>query len=216
MKTAPHQPAESSAAPAAAAANAAAAAPPPPAEAHDAARAALRDLIALAAEAATREAEVAQAHTDEVDQAERELARTRSNIEMRFKGVRDDVQQKSQARLDQINEQFQAELAALKQSDTSRKEMMLDDFERASADIEHKVQQAVWLAESVFEAAQNGLKEEAKKAKEMLATQMAALDELDQSADRLVQQYRQQPPDFLAAEEPLAEGVKPQAAFDAA
>jgi head-tail adaptor len=152
MQTAPQQPADPSTSPSAS---------PQPAE-HDAARAALRDLVTLCAECTAKEAEIAQTHQAEVEQADKELARFRSNFEMRFKALRDEIQQKSQVRIDEINRQFQAELAELKASDTHRRRMVVDDFERVNGDVQNKVQQAVWLAESVYEAAQNGLKEESK------------------------------------------------------
>src|SRR5688500_7875805 len=96
-------------------------APPPPPADHDAVRGALRDLVALAAECATKEAEITQAQQAELEQAEKELARSRSNVDLRFKGVRDEIQTKTQARIEQINQQFQAELAELKQSDAQRR-----------------------------------------------------------------------------------------------
>src|SRR5687767_11585904 len=98
----------------------AATAPPPAAAAaadHDAARGALRALVALSAECAAKETEIAQAHAAELDAAEKEVARSRSNVDLRFKGVRDEVQSKTQARTEQINQQFQAELAELERSD---------------------------------------------------------------------------------------------------
>src|SRR5918993_2977209 len=142
MQTVPQQTSEAPPSPASAA--------PPPAD-HDAVRGALRDLVALAAECAAREAEIAQTQQAELEQAEKELARSRSNVDLRFKGVRDEIQTKTQARIEQINQQFQAELAELKQSDQSRRQMVADDFEKATADVNHKIQQAVWLAESMFE-----------------------------------------------------------------
>src|SRR5688572_29023320 len=121
------------------------AAPPAPSPAdHDAARGALRDLVALCAECAAKEAEIAETHAAELDAAEKELARSRSNVDLRFKGVRDEVQSKTAARTEQINQQFQLELAELKQSDLTRKQQVADDYERATADVNHKIQQAVW------------------------------------------------------------------------
>ena len=176
-----------------------------PAADHDAARAALRDLVSLCARCAARETEIAQTHQAELDAAEKELARSCSNVELRFKAVRDDVQSKAQARIAEITEKFQAELAALKQSDAQRRRMAADDYERATADVQQKMQQAVWLAESMYEASVNGLKQESAKAKEKFSDELFELDELERQADLLVERYRQKPPVFVAPPAPPAE-----------
>ena len=221
MQTVPQPSAESTptltdAAPASAATAAATAPPPSAAADHDAARAALRDLVALAAECAAREAEVAQAHRAALEQAEKELGRSRSNVDLRFRGVREEIQTKTQARVEQINQQFQAELAELKASDAQRRRTVLDEYERATADVNQKVQQAVWLAESMFEAQQNALIAEEGKAKEKLSDELFDLDETQRLAEALIEKYRQQPPPYAGPdEEPLPEGQAADAIYAA-
>ena len=199
------------------AASPAAADAPPPAADHDAARGALRDLVALCAECAAKEMEIRQTHAAELDAAEKELTKSRSNVDLRFKGVRDEVQSKTAARVEQINQQFQAELAELKQSDLARKQQAADEYERSTADVNQKIQQAVWLAESMFEAQQNALIAEESKAKEKLSDELFDLDETVRLADALIEKYRQTPPPFVGPEEsPLPEGQAPEAVFASA
>jgi len=125
-----------------------------------------------------------------------------------------EVQSKTQARVEQINQQFQAELAELKQSDLSRKQQVADEYERATADVNHKIQQAVWLAESMFEASQNALIADEGKAKEKLSDELFDLQETIHLADGLIEKYRQTPPTYAGPdEEPLPEGQAADAVY---
>ncbi|HYO11535.1 MAG TPA: FtsK/SpoIIIE domain-containing protein [Tepidisphaeraceae bacterium] len=182
----------------------------------DPARAALRELVALSSQCAARENEIEQAHREALESAEKELARVRSNLEMRVKSVRDELQQKYAARVEQINQQFQQELAELKENSDGRRRHITAEFEKIQEDVNGRVQQAVWLAESMFEGAQNGLKEESKKAKEEHQKQLEALYELEQQADATVRTYRQEPPPADAFVSPRADAESRPDGSDAA
>jgi S-DNA-T family DNA segregation ATPase FtsK/SpoIIIE len=188
--------------------------PATPASGNESARAALRDLIALCAECAARETEIEQAHGSALDHAEKELLRVKSNLEQRSKAAREEIEQKAQARVEQIKQQYEAELAELKSNDTGRKRLLVDEFERANQDVQSRLQQSVWLAESVYEGAQNGLREESKKAKELYGNRLAALEDTEKAADALIAKYRQTPPAYFPADEPLEQGADPDKAFD--
>src|SRR2546421_6943698 len=103
-------------------------APPPTAveqpAPHDAARTALRELVELCAQCAAREVEIDEAHRTALDQAERELTRGKSNAEMRFKSVRDEVAAKAQARIGEINAQFESESAQLEANDAGKRQVV--------------------------------------------------------------------------------------------
>src|SRR5215213_9405513 len=171
------------------------AAPAKPAPAvHDAARTALRELVELCAACATREAEIEQAHRAALEQAERELGRGKSNADLRFKSVREEVAAKAQARVEEIQAKFQSELQELQSNDGGKRRHVTDEYERAAGDINGKMQQATWLAESVFEGAQNGIRADSKQAKEILATQLESLDTAENTAHELIAKYRQTPP----------------------
>jgi ABC-type multidrug transport system fused ATPase/permease subunit len=178
----------------------------------DPARAALRDLVSLSSETAAKERQIEQAQAAAMEAAEKEFARTNSNLEMRLKAVREELAQKHQARLEQINAKFQAEMAELKQTDDARRRHINAEFEKLNADVNAKVQQSVWLVESVLEGAQVASKEESKRAKEQHAKQLEELDELENGAKRLIESYRQQPPADLAIPAEKIEG-KPDEAF---
>src|SRR5947208_8035076 len=160
----------------------------------DPARAALRDLVVLCSECAVRETQLEQEHRETLEQAEKELARAKSNLEMRVKATRDEVQQKYQSRIDQINQQFQSDIAELKSTDEARRRRINDDYEKTHAEISNKIQQANWLAESVYEGVRNGLTDEATRGKEAHAKELEGLEELEKNADVVIRSFRQQPP----------------------
>src|SRR5256885_1386178 len=83
-----------------------------------------------------------------------------------------EVAAKAQARIEQINAQFQTESSQLEANDAGKRQVVLEEYDRATSDVNAKMQQATWLAESVFEGAQNGIRADSKKAKELLATQI--------------------------------------------
>jgi ABC-type multidrug transport system fused ATPase/permease subunit len=182
----------------------------------DSARAALGELVNLSASCAQREAEIAQQQEESAQHAAAELARSKSNAELHAKALHADVQQKTQTRTTEIMQKFQGEFDELKTSDAQRRRQTADQFERATSDVQGKIQQAVWLAESVFEGAQNGLRAQSKQAKDLLETQLAALYEMDQQADQRVAEYRQAPPDYLETDQPLPGGMTPESAYQQA
>jgi hypothetical protein len=87
----------------------------------DPARAALRDLVVLASQCALRENEIEHEHRSVLETAEQELAKAKSNLDLRAKSVREELQQKYTSRVEEINQRFQTDLAELKKTDTSRR-----------------------------------------------------------------------------------------------
>src|SRR5438874_2071924 len=173
----------------------------------DPARGALRELVTLCSQCAVRETQVEQEHRETLEQAEKELARAKSNLEMRVKSTRDEVQQKYQSRIDQINQQFQTDIAELKSTDEARRRRINDDYEKTHAEISNKIQQANWLAERGYEGVRNGLTDEATRGKEAHAKEVEGLEELEKNADVVIRSFRQQPPgDVVIPDEKLPEG----------
>src|SRR5688572_1264154 len=101
---------------------------------HDSARAALRELVELSSQCALKENEIGHMQATAMEQADQELARSRSNLEMRVKSLREELQQKYDARIAQINEQFQKELAELKESEQTRRGGVQREFDKVHQD----------------------------------------------------------------------------------
>src|SRR5688500_11610677 len=138
----------------------------------DPARGALRDLVTLSAQTAAKEVEIRQAHEAALEAAEKELSKAKSNLDLRVKAVREELTQKHAARLEQINAKYEAEMAELRESDAARRRHINAEHDKVHQDVSNRVQQAVWLVESVLEGVQAGAKEESKHAKEEHAKQL--------------------------------------------
>ena len=179
----------------------------------DPVRAALHELVTLSAATASREVEIEQTHAAAVENAAKDLARVKSNLDQRVKGLHEELQQKSQSRTEQITQQHQANLDELKRGYDARVQKIKAEYETVNQDVSAKMQQAVWLTESLLEGVQAGLKEESKKGKEEHAKHLESLEALEQEAARLIETYRQQPPADVAIPEEKIEG-DPQTAFD--
>src|SRR4051812_24630950 len=96
----------------------------------DPARAALRDLVTLSSETAARETEIQQSHAAALEAAEKEFIKAKSNLDMRVKTVREELEQKYQARLEQINARHAAEMAELKETDAARRRQINAEYEK--------------------------------------------------------------------------------------
>ena len=180
----------------------------------DPARAALRELVELSSTCAIREVEIEKAHAEAVEVAEKELTRSRSNLDMRAKTVREELGAKYDARVTSINDQFQKELAELKEMDEGKRRQINHEFDKVQKEVDERIAQSVWLAESVYEGVQNGLREESKKSKEEHAKRLETLDELEKRANDRVIQYRQQPPADVVTEDDVTLEGKPAEAYE--
>ncbi len=178
------------------------------------ARAALADLVTLSATTAAREIEIEKVRVVAIDQAEKELARVKSNLDLRVKAVREELDQKYSARIDEIGKQYVADLADLNAKDKEHRRRLSAEHDRIQEEVKGKTQQALWLAESMLEGVQAGLKEESKNAKEEHAKQLETLDDLERQADALIVSYRQKPPTDVAIPIEKIEG-KPDDALQA-
>src|SRR4051812_1031785 len=88
----------------------------------DSVRAALSELVNLSAATAGREVEIDQAHAASLATAEKELARVRSNLDLRVKSLHEELGQKSEGRAGQIAQQYQSNLDDLRRGNDARKQ----------------------------------------------------------------------------------------------
>jgi ABC-type multidrug transport system fused ATPase/permease subunit len=191
-------------------------APNVPSAERDLQRAALRALVELSERCAAREIEIEHQHVSAIEGADKELERTNWGIEERFKNQQDAIRQKYEGRTGSAENQYQTNFSALKHSDSLGRQRL--DHEKSSIDREVKksFEQAAWLAESVFDAAQIGLREEFKKVNDRSADELKTLDEMEQTADGLMLLYRQKPPpdEELRDTAQQAEGERAEAFYN--
>src|SRR4051812_9396384 len=117
-------------------------------------RSALRDLVDLATECAATETQVENTLAASIAAAETELQQTSSTLSLRHDSLRQQVQQKYDERLGEGQSQFDYDRSAIGQTDQSLRSRVAADYESQQQEAKQKLDQAIWLAESVFEGTQ--------------------------------------------------------------
>ncbi len=161
----------------------------------------LRELVELSAECAATEAQLDQTKESSIAAAERDLQKTKAQIQANQEKELADVEQEYQQRLGELKSDYDRHLGALKQGDKALRDRIATDNDNFVHDIKQNLQQAVWLAESLYEAAHNQHIKDVKVAKEQHQLRLAALDEIDAQAIARIQAYGQQIPQIEASDE---------------
>jgi hypothetical protein len=152
-------------------------------------RAALRDLVRLAADAAVTEVEIEKTHRTQLAQAEKQLKKTLEEIEARQEARKAELAAQIEQRVTKVSQDYQAAKVDLTNFDSTSRKRIAHDHDRVRQDLKSKLQQAVWLAESVLEATQNQIAKEYKKAKEDHETRMEELSELFKQSTQTLALY---------------------------
>src|SRR5262245_50153542 len=152
-------------------------------------RAALRDLVRLAADAAATEVEIEKTHRAQLAQAEKQLKKSLEEIEVRQEARKAELATQIEQRVTRVGQDYQAAKADLTNFDSTSRKRIAHDHDRVRQDLKSKLQQAVWLAESVLEATQNQIAKEYKKAKEDHQARMEELSELMKQSTQALALY---------------------------
>src|SRR4051812_13770195 len=180
------------------------AAPDSPATASplDLQRSALRDLVALATESATTESEIERTFQTSAAQEAKDFDKATWTLRQRYESAKEQVRRKSAEALAKVNEAYKAGATAAEADTVPRVQKIDRDHESLEQALSEKLNQAIWLAESVFDVSQNQAREGYKKARERIATHEEALAALEAQARATVVWYG-----FVPAETPTDSAV---------
>jgi S-DNA-T family DNA segregation ATPase FtsK/SpoIIIE len=174
-------------------------------------RDALRDLVALATECATTEAQIDRKLQSTLEDATKELEKSKWAIEQRFNSAQDVAKAELQTRANQAKAAYKAGMVKLEEEDEGSRRRIDSANDPVERKLKEKLQQAVWEADSVFDIAQNSVKHEVKKRKEISANDAAHLEELDRRAAAVATAFGSKLP-APATAEPFDVGKDPAAA----
>src|SRR3954449_2210607 len=155
-------------------------------------RQALRDLVDLATGCAAAEAQIENRLRDETAAADRELEQTSRDLSQKLETIRQQVTKKHEDRVAEAMAQFEFDTRAMREADQSNRSRIAAEHETNEQQIKQKLDQAVWLAESVFEATQIQVRKENGKAEEEYKERISQLGEMESQAQKLLQLYGQQ------------------------
>src|SRR5437016_2461401 len=92
-------------------------------------------------------------------------------------------------RLAAVEAKFRAESGALKKKDEATRDRIVRDSDPQQQQLKEKYNQAVWLADSVFDSTQGQLREDLKKKRDEIRGEQATLSEMETKAGALMHLY---------------------------
>ena len=103
--------------------------------------------------------------------------------------------------LQELIERYEAETTAVREEHALARETIERNHEPADQKSRRELEQAIWLADSVLEFAQNQARTEDKRIKEIVKTYTEAIDGIDAQGLRLLGRYGVKPPTEVKAVE---------------
>jgi hypothetical protein len=179
-------------------------------------RTALRDLVAICTECAATEIQIEKRYSVALEEGTKEYDRGVWTVEERLKTARENTDKEHQTRLGQIQGQYQADFAALNQAAEASRRRVEHDKSAIERQIKQQLEQASWLAESVYDGTQARIHDELKQAKETLGSQTELLEEMRQRVTGLLNWYNQKPPAAAPGQSQTPPTVCPEELRDAA
>ncbi|HMB96271.1 MAG TPA: FtsK/SpoIIIE domain-containing protein, partial [Tepidisphaeraceae bacterium] len=177
----------------------------------DVQRAALRDLVALSADSATEETRIEETHREQALAADKKLQNILLEIEQRHQSQKEQIDADYQQRLTKIAQEYQTAQAELESYDIASRQRLDYEHDAIAQDVRGKLQQAIWLAESVYEATQNQINKEYAAAKEMHRTREEELNANNTEMMALLARYGQT---NIAAVNPPSAPANESAAYE--
>jgi ABC-type multidrug transport system fused ATPase/permease subunit len=150
-------------------------------------RAALTDLIALAADCSAAESE--REHRSSLEQASLQFNDRTFTIDEHHKKSTEEANQKHQSRLADLSRQYKAEQAKILAADRAARQKIESDKLAIDESLKRKYDQAVWLADSVAEVTANQIAAAFKAKTEQVESAHEALNTSEVQAAEWVQRY---------------------------
>ncbi|MGB2822955.1 MAG: FtsK/SpoIIIE domain-containing protein [Phycisphaerae bacterium] len=153
--------------------------------------AALRDLLELSAECARRDRQVEQRFGGDGDRISKRHERLQRYLNARLARLRDEMEVRQRTELEQLEARIEQDR---RQSAAAHARQLKEIRDHAAAHQEKlrsQLNQALWLADSVFEGAEAGLKHEEADLLEEVTRQRGALKAIEQQVNSQLQRYRQ-------------------------
>jgi S-DNA-T family DNA segregation ATPase FtsK/SpoIIIE len=171
-------------------------------------RGALQDLVDLATQCVNLETRLDTELRGSLDETQTGNKKQLTELERTYKSLQDQIARKYEERAGQIVARYQQNAAALKAHGESVRRKAKHEFENGQEDLKKKYEQAIWLAESVLEAAEGKVAEDLKKAQEQQRLQTEHLDTKENEAKGLLDRFNQDPPAPIAGDgnKPKSEG----------
>lgn len=161
-------------------------------------RRALHDLIALATDCASSDQQIEQTRSATVESIRQASEKSDWIRDERTKAQSEAIHEKHQTHLKEVTDRFASDKARLDQHDRHARQRVEAEYDQVASDTKKRLQQAVWLADSVYEAASNQIRDEYKKAAAKVKEEKDQLAALEGESIRTLLNFGQQPQDYPA------------------
>jgi len=165
----------------------------------DVQREALRQLVDLSAQCASRETEIEERYKKEIEEADLELEKANWGIEQRHKSLSDQIEQRYDEKKAEIAATYNEGLGDLNSGDSRLRNRIAQEHDAVTREVKKQYDQAMWMADSVFEVAKNRVKADFKKASDEIEAYKQAVEDMRQQMNVHVRNYGQVPPPTPAA-----------------
>lgn len=154
-------------------------------------RTALRDLLELSAQCARRDGEIEQRFRTRRDGVSARHDRLEAYLQERSVRLRSEMEAAHRAELERLNARIERQRRE-RAAEHERRVRRIQDEANAELDrLSQELNQAMWLADSVFEGAEARLRQEQTGLREGLTRQRRTLESLEYEGNRQLQRYRQ-------------------------
>ena len=155
----------------------------------DVQRSTLRDLANLATQCAATESEVERRHKSEVEEEHKRYQKLTRDLAQKFSNLRDEATRLREQANNAAEQKFAADKSALDEADEHSRRKVETRHDLAQQEIQKKLDQAIWLADSVYDFGLNAATADYKKAKSVTEEQAKSLDEITKKAAELLAKY---------------------------
>ncbi len=152
-------------------------------------RAALTDLISLAADCATAESDIEREYRTSLEKAGQSFNDRTFELDEHHKRSTAETNDKHQARLAELTRQYQAERSKIIGADRALRQKIESDKLAVDEALKKKLDQSTWLADSVLEVCSNQIAAAFKAKTVQVEAALEALNSSEVQAAELVQRY---------------------------
>jgi ABC-type dipeptide/oligopeptide/nickel transport system ATPase component len=154
---------------------------------------ALQELVTLTTDCAQRETQITKQLQQSQSDTSTKDVRGHQDLDRNYKSVQDQLAQKYEERKSQIEGHYKHSMDSAKEREDSQRDRFLTEFETAQSNLKAQHDQAVWLADSVLEAAEEKASEELARATNLHSAQKELLEAKEKEMQSLLDRYNQQP-----------------------
>lgn len=177
-------------------------------------QAALNDLVELAPQAVEQAEQAIEAdYQKQLDRADRKYRRALKRVESRYESMIDKGRRAFERQTSEVDGKFATRLSRIEAERQNARAKIMQEATTAGHEVKAKLEQEIWLAESVVEGARTQAAQQRKQLDKDTGQRRATIDALVMHADEAVRAHRFKPPTFQVTADESRLGASPAAVY---